>query len=252
VTLELTILGSAGSHTWVGRMCSGYLVRHEGTHLLLDAGNGSTGNLQRLLPLRDLDAIAISHRHVDHCADLIGCFYNLRFDPEVERRMPLYAAPGVHEMLTGWMSADSAMAFDDVYDHTEVADGSRATVGAMELTFAHSVHPTPAVSTRIEVPGATLVYSGDSAGGPDLVRIARDADLLLCEATWAGDVSDLPPGIHLTGREAGEVAREAGVQRLVLTHIAGGTDRDAVRAEAEETFGGPVDLAEDLECYEIG
>lgn len=252
MTPELTVLGCAGSHPGPGRLCSGYLVRCGATSVLLDAGNGSTANLQRYLALRDLDAIVISHRHVDHCIDLIGAFYALRFDPEATRRLPLYGAAEVHDTLTGLMSADSAMTFDEVFAHTQVGDGDELDVGPCRLRFAHSVHATPAISTRVEVAGTTLVYSGDSAGGPDLVRIAEGADLFLCEATWAGDAQDYPPGIHLTAREAAQVAVDAGVGRLVLTHIAGGTDRQRVLAEAQEVFDGPVELAEDLAVYRLG
>jgi ribonuclease BN (tRNA processing enzyme) len=252
VSIELTVLGCAGSHPGPGRLCSGYLVRSGDTSVLMDAGNGSTANLQRSMALRDLDAIVISHRHVDHCVDLIGAFYALRFDPAFGRRIPLYGADEVHETLTGLMSADSAMAFDEVFDHTRVGDGDELSIGPLRLRFANSLHAAPAVSTRIEVDGATLVYSGDSAGGPDLVRISEGTDLLLCEATWAGDPNDYPPGVHLTGREAARIAAEAGVGKLVLTHIAGGTDRQQVLREAREVYDGPVELAEDLAVYRLG
>lgn len=252
MSFELTVLGSAGSHTLAGRACSGYLVRAGDTHLLLDAGNGSTANLQRLIPVADLDAVVVSHRHIDHCIDLVGCFYNLRFDPAFDRRLSLYAPAEVHRTLTSVMSADSAMRFDDVFDHREVGPGDELTVGAAHLSFAHSVHPPPTVSTRIEVDGRTLVYSGDSAGGPELVAIARGADLLLCESTWTGDAADYPPGIHLTARGAGRIARDAGVGKLVLTHLTGGTDPDLALREAGEVFDGPVELAQDLATHRIG
>ncbi|MEX2549682.1 MAG: MBL fold metallo-hydrolase [Nitriliruptoraceae bacterium] len=249
--LDLTVLGCAGSHTGQGRMCSGYLLETQGTRLLIDAGNGSTGNLQRFSAVRDLDAVVISHRHVDHCIDLIGCYYNLRFDPGFDRRMPLYAASGVHELLTSLLSGDSPMTFDDVYAHQEVGHGDRIEVGAIPIRFARSWHPVPTVSMRIEVEGVTLAYSGDSAGGEDLVEIARGADLFLCEATWTGDAADYPPGIHLTATDAAKLAKEAGVGRLVLTHLAGATDRDRVLAEARAHFDGPVELAEDLAHYHL-
>ncbi len=247
--LELTILGSAGSHPGVGRACSGYLVRSGGTAVLLDAGNGSTANLQRSVAYRDLDAVVISHRHVDHCIDLIGAYYALRFDPSLARRIPLYAAAEVHELLTGLLSRDTALAFDEVFEHLEVSAGDHLEIDALTLRFAASVHTAPTVSTRIEIGGRSLVYSGDSAGGPELVELARGTDLLLCEATWAGDPADYPPGMHLTGTGAGEIAREAGVGRLVLTHVAGGTDRAQVLAEARAAFTGPTELAEDLHTY---
>jgi len=251
VVLDLTVLGCAGSHTGVGRMCSGYLVEAAGKRILLDAGNGSTGNLQREHRLRDLDAIVISHRHVDHCIDLIGCYYNLRFDPDHAGRMPLYAAAEVHELLTGLLSGDAPMSFDDLFAHQEVGHGDHIQIGEVSLRFARSVHPVPTVSTRIEVGGVTVVYSGDSAGGPDLVEIARGADLLLCEATWTGDAADYPPDIHLTATDAAKVANEAGVGRLILTHLAGATDREQAMAEAAAVFDGTVQLAEDLFRYRV-
>lgn len=249
--MRLTVLGCAGSHPGVGRVCSGYLLQASGTSLLLDAGNGSTANLQRHVAIRDLDAVIASHRHVDHCIDLVGAFYALRFDPAFDRSIPLYAAAEVEATLAGLLSADSAMAFGEVFAHQQVGHGDRIEVGPMLCSFARSLHPPPTVSTRIEVDGTTVVYSSDSAGGDDLVDIARGADLLLCEATWAGDAEDHPPGVHLTGRGAAHIAKEAEVGRLVLTHIAGGTDRDRVLAEAREVFDGPVELAEDLAVYDL-
>lgn len=251
MAIDLTVYGCAGSHTGVGRMCSGYLVEAAGRKILLDAGNGSTGNLQREHRLGDLDAIVISHRHVDHCIDLIGCYYNLRFDPDHTGRIPLYAAAEVHGLLTSMLSKDAPMSFDDLFAHQEVGHGDHVQIGEVSLRFARSVHPVPTVSTRIEVEGVTLVYSGDSAGGPDLVDIARGADLLLCEATWTGDAADYPPDIHLTATDAAKVANEAGVARLVLTHLAGATDRERTMAEAAAVFDGTVQLAEDLVRYRV-
>jgi ribonuclease BN (tRNA processing enzyme) len=252
VDLQITVLGSAGSHTGVGRVCSGYLVQAGGTSVLLDAGNGSTANLQRHLPLRDLDAIVISHRHIDHCIDLIGGFYALRFDPAFAgRQLPLYAAAEVYDTLTGLLSGDSQMAFGEVYDHQQVGHGDQIEVGPLALSFASNIHPPPTVATRIEVGGSVLVYSADTAGGDALVEHARGADLFLCEATWPGDAQDWPPGIHLTGRGAGAVATQAGVKRLVLTHIAGGSDRQQILREAGETYDGPIELAEDLTTYTV-
>lgn len=252
MTFELTVLGSAGSHTLAGRMCSGYLVRAGATRVLMDAGNGSTANLQLELEIRDLDAIVVSHRHVDHCIDLVGCFYRLRFDSQARGRIPLYAPAEVYATVAGVMSRDSAMELDEVFDHHEVGHGDQLQIGDMQLTFARSIHPPPTVSTRVEVGGRVLVYSGDSAGGRELVEIARGADVFLCEATWVGDAADFPPGIHLTARGAGEVARDAEVGRLVLTHLTGGTDPDRALEEATAVFPGPVTLAQDMETYAIG
>ncbi len=249
MSLSLTVLGSAGSHPGVARACSGYLVRAGDTAVLLDAGNGSTANLQRYLPFTALDAVVVSHRHVDHCADLVGAFYALKYGRQRAAPLTIHGAAEVGDALTRWLDADSEHEFSDVFDVRDVAGGDEVTIGALALRFADSVHPVPAVSTRITHGDRTIVYSGDSAGGDDLVEIARGADLFLCEASWTGDIADYRAGIHLTATSAAEIAAEAGVGRLVLTHITGAADRPTILREARAVFDGPVELAEDLTTY---
>lgn len=249
--MQLTVLGSAGSHTGPGRACSGYLVTADGTRLLLDCGNGSTAELQRHVAFDVIDAVVITHRHIDHCADLIGMFYALKFHPEGPRALDLYAPPGVVAMLTGLLSEDSRMDFHSVFRCHELAPGDRVSVGPLALEAFHSVHPVPTVSLRIVDGDRTLVFSSDSAGGPELVTAARGADVFLCEATWQGDAAQWPEGIHLTAREAGAIATEAAVGRLLLTHVLGSADRQVSLEQAGETFRGALELAEDGTTYEV-
>lgn len=250
MTLELTVLGCAGSYTGVGRACSSYLVRSGDTRVLLDAGNGSTANLQRFIGFADLDAIVISHRHVDHCIDLVGAYYALKFGPSpISQPIPLYGAPEVKEAMTNFMRWDTDMDVADVYACETVVGGDEVEIGPLRLSFADAVHLTPAISTRVEVDGRSIVYSGDTSGLSELGELARGADLFVCEAAWSGDNEDHPPGMHLTARDAAVIAKEAGVGHLVLTHIIASTDRDLVLTEAQELFDGPVDLAEDLASF---
>jgi ribonuclease BN (tRNA processing enzyme) len=249
LAFELTVLGSAGSHTGPGAACSGYLFRADGRQLLVDCGNGSTANLQRFTRFEDLDAVLITHRHVDHCVDLIGMYYGLRFHPDGGKRIDLYAAGEVVDTLTSLLSTDSAFAFREVFDVHEVQGGDRLEVGPMQVALADSVHPVPTVSVAVEADGVRVVYSSDSAGGDGLRDFARGADLFLCEATWQGAADDHPDGLHLTARGAGRIASEAGVGRLVLTHVLGSLDREVSRAEASETFRGELELAHDLRSW---
>jgi ribonuclease BN (tRNA processing enzyme) len=251
VGFELTVLGSAGSHTGPGSACSGYLFRADGRQLLVDCGNGSTANLQRFTRFEDLDAILITHRHVDHCIDLIGMYYGLRFHPDGAKRIDLYAAAEVVDTLRSLLSSDSQLGFLEAFDVREVAGSDRFEVGPMRIELADSIHPVPTVSVSVEYDGVRVVYSSDSAGGEGLQRFARGADLFLCEATWQGDAGDHPDGLHLTARDAGRVAAAAGVDRLVLTHILGSLDREVSRAQASETFAGKLEVARDLSSWTL-
>ena len=244
--LELTVLGSSGSHTGPGRACAGHLLASEGATVMLDSGNGATANLQRHMDFADLDAVVVSHRHVDHCIDLVGMFYLLKFHPDGPRQVDLYAAPGVVDLLTGLLSGDSKMQFREVFRIHDIAAGDRFEVGGMDFELFPSIHPVPTVSARVRVDDTVFAYSADSAGGDDLLACARDADLFLCEATWQGDPAELPEGIHLTATEAGRLAEGAGVDRLVLTHLLGTLDRDRSLEEAADAFSGSdLTLADD-------
>lgn len=243
--MRLTVLGSSGTYTSPGQLCSGYLVRTDTTTVMVDAGNGSSANLQAEVDLAELDAIVISHRHADHCADLIGLHHAVKARGGDAGHIRLYSPPGVAQLIAELTSREAPYVFEDSFELQNVQPGDMFTVGDVRFHLFDSVHPVPTVSMRIEAEGRVLTYSADSAGGPELVRAAEDCDLFLCEATWQGDAMEYPPNIHLTAADAGRVATEARAKRLMLTHIAGHLDRHVSMAEAKETYDGPVELAMD-------
>ena len=95
-----------------------------------------------------------------------------------------------------------------------------------------------------------LSYSADTRPGDEIVEIARDADLLLIEATLPRPERTGVRG-HLTPEEAGEHAKRAGAKRVVITHISDELGDDWAREEAERGFGGPVEVAREGATYDI-
>lgn len=249
---EVVVLGCSGTRPGPGRACSSYLFRTPEANVLVDCGYGSTCNLQRIMAPEDLDAVVISHEHPDHCVDLIGMYYALRFHEDGPLSLDVHAPPGVGEFLSQMLSGDSQSVFSDVCHFHDVEAGDRLTFGDLEMHFYASLHPVPTISVRATHDGKVVTYSADSAGGSWLEEAARDADLFICEASWVGDPSGYPEGVHLTAGQAGDLARKAGAERLVLTHIWPQNDRERSRREASETYGAPVDLADDGQLWQVG
>jgi ribonuclease BN (tRNA processing enzyme) len=247
--VQLTVLGCSGTFPSPTSPCSGYLVEHDGFRLVLDLGAGALGSLQRHVDLRSIDAVYISHLHADHCIDLVAYFYARRFHPDGALPiLPVYGPPGTAHRIHSAFE-EPVDGFHEVYDFREVRSGEFA-LGPFTVTNRRVNHPVECHALRVEADGKVLTYSGDTAACEEIVDLARDADLFLCEASWPS-VPTPPPGIHLTGREAGDHASRAGAKRLVLTHIMPFHDPQAMLAEAKETYDGHIELAAPGAVYAV-
>lgn len=243
--MRLTVLGCAGSFPGPDSACSAYLVEAAGHHLLLDFGTGSLSALQRYGDLRAIDTVLLSHLHCDHMLDACSYVVVRRYSPDGPYpRLPLYAPAGARHRIAQAYGVPEEGPIDDVYDfHTLDGTDGPLRVGPFTITAERVNHPVETYGFRIEHAGRVLAYSADSGMCPALHRLAAGADLFLCEASYL-DGRPNPPDLHLTGREAGEVAAKAGVGRLVLTHLvrAWGSEQ-ATYAAAAGAFDGPVELA---------
>ncbi len=243
--MDLIVLGCSGSGAGPRSAASGYLVRTAATSLVMDLGNGTFGALQRHMDPFELDAVVLSHLHPDHCADVSGLIVHRRYHPEGPGEVLPLHGPTESEVRLAVAyapSSDERVATDlsDVFAYRVFSDGP-ARIGDIALSSAPVDHPCEAYGVRLEHEGRSLVYSGDTGPCAELVALARGADVLLCEATWT-DRPDRPPGVHLSGKQAGEVAREAGVHRLLLTHVPAWGDGETLLAEARAVFSGPTEL----------
>ncbi|TAL26608.1 MAG: MBL fold metallo-hydrolase, partial [Frankiales bacterium] len=145
--------------------------------------------------------------------------------------------------------APPADGLQDVYDFREPGLGTHR-IGPFSVTAGQVNHPVECHGLRIEAGGRSLAYSGDTGESEVLVDLARDVDLFLCEASWA-HADDNPPGIHLSGRQAGEHAAKAAARLLLLTHVVPWVDELQVLREGSEVFGGPTELARCGVSYDV-
>lgn len=249
--MRLTIVGCSGSFPGPESPSSCYLVEADGYRVLLDVGNGALGYLARHIDINDINAVLLSHLHVDHCIDLCSMYVARTYFPGGDLpKVVVYGPGGTEDRLRGAYGVTAQPHLATVYDFVEWQDGSSYDIGPFRVTVALVAHPVPAYAIRVVHDGKVLAYSGDTGPCASLVEVARDADLLLCEASFLENV-DEPPDVHLTGRQAGEHARDAGVRRLVITHVPPWYEPAQLVAEARASFSGPVEAARSGASYEL-
>ena len=251
--MRLVVLGSSGTYPRPGGACNGFLIQEKGTNLVLDLGNGSLSNLLKTIDFTAIDAVVISHMHIDHFGDLYPLYYALRFHPDEPWGLRLLLPRGGLEVMGRLMSEDSRGYLVQVYSDEAIAPGRVYRVGDMELTFYPSRHPVESYSMRVEGEDWSLAYSSDTSACPELVEAARGADIFICEATMPADHSEEAERYgHMTAIQAGEAAEKAGARLLMLTHIWPSLDpRDAVE-EAKGVYSGRVFYAPEGETVHLG
>ena len=240
------MVGCSGSYPGPDSAASCYLLQaeHEGRtySLVVDMGNGALGALQRHLDLADVDAVALSHLHVDHCIDLTSYHVVRTYCPGGRLpRLPVYGPPGTSERIAAASGFADQLGVDEVFDFVDWVENQPVRMGPFTVTPTQVAHPVETYAMRIEHAGKVLVYSGDSGPSATLVEVAKGADLFLCEASFVEGPAN-PVDLHLTGREAAQHASRADVSRLLLTHIPPWHDPRRVLAEAEPEFPGRVEL----------
>lgn len=258
--MRLTVVGCSGSLPGPSSAASCYLVEADGVardgsrrtwRLVLDLGSGALGPLQRYTSTGDIDAIALSHLHPDHCLDMCGLYVALRYDPSGRRadRLPVHGPEGTAYRLAAAYGLPADPGMTGELDVRPWATGTAVTVGPLTVTPHAVLHPVAAFGVRVEGPAeddparrVALGYSGDTDACDGLTALAAGVDLLLAEASFH-EGRDTDRGIHLTGRRAGQAAAEGAVGRLVLTHLPPWNDPRRSMAEAGEVFAGPVELA---------
>jgi ribonuclease BN (tRNA processing enzyme) len=227
----------------------------------MDCGPGTAGRIALHVPVKQLDAVVISHLHPDHYFDLVALYYLQKYgEPRIDGRaprLPVWVPPGGRRFLDklGRLIAGREAMLEDVFDLNEYSAKNGTPIGSLAFTFHPVQHYVPSHAIRMTADGgATLVFSSDVAPCPQIVDAARGADLFLCETALLDASQDDPRHRgHLSAAEAGAVAREAAVRRLLLTHYRSGEKYEAHHLkQAGKTFEGPVELAREGETYVVG
>jgi ribonuclease BN (tRNA processing enzyme) len=241
--VKLTVLGASGTYPRPGGATNGFLVREKEACLALDLGNGCLSNLLKEVDLTGLDAVVVTHMHIDHFGDLYPLFYALRFDPDEPWGLRTIMPAGGLEFMGRILGEDSREYLPRVFACEPIVAGREFGVGEMALSFFPTRHPTEGYSVRLEGAGWTMAYSSDTSPCPGLDEAAAGADLFICEATLTSSYVEEASHGHLTSLQAGQVAARAGVKSLLLTHIWPAFDMQDILEEVKKVYKGKVALA---------
>jgi ribonuclease BN (tRNA processing enzyme) len=249
--MKLTVLGGAAAGGNPGQGCSGYLVQDGQTSVVLDLGPATLPQLRLHADFRTLDAIVVSHLHLDHVLDLLALRYALAYNPQPpQRRLPLWLPPGGLAFFSGLRRALAEAGEEDGYfadfAMAEYDPSSSLVIGSLTVRFTPTVHYVPCWAMRIadRKNDGDLVYTADTGPAADLAPFSRGSAVVVAEAAAAGGSAEpITARGHLTAAEAGLLAREAGAETLVLAHYWHERDPEGALQEARRVFGGRVELA---------
>jgi ribonuclease BN (tRNA processing enzyme) len=252
----VTILGSGTCVPSLQRSSCSVLMQVANTRLLFDSGPGT---MRRLLEadttIFDLNYVFYSHFHPDHSAELIPLIFATKYPDGNRRQTPLtiIAGRGFADFFAGlkavygkWIELAPGLLHFVELDNTlkDSGDFQDFTVESAPVE-----HNPESIAYRItSADGSSVVYSGDTDYSENLIELAKNTDLLICESAQP---DSLQVKGHLTPSMAGEIASRAGARKLVLTHFYPDCENVDLAQECRRTYDGPVILAEDLMQIEV-
>ena len=260
--MKITVLGCWAPYPRAGGACSGYLLEGGGVRIMLEAGSGTLSRLMQHVDFRTLDAVIVTHLHHDHYLDLFPLRHAIegaRLDGSRDKPLDLYIPPEPaveFSQMTDYHKAFQVFSIESLAE-AKITSGFTAKaldLGNLTLRFVATKHLLPGYAVSFQEIGGTsgkFVFSGDTAPTDQLTALAQAADLFLCEASGLDSDEKAMAEIHCTAGQAGEIARTAGVKRLLLTHFWPEYHLAELQRMAETKFGSGVDLASEGTTYYI-
>ncbi|VEN72848.1 Beta-lactamase domain protein [Candidatus Desulfarcum epimagneticum] len=254
----ISILGSGTCVPSLERAACCVLAKTGESKILFDLGPGI---MRRLLEdgvaIHEITHIFLSHFHPDHCAELVPFLFALKYPDFKKRSKPLSVIAGkgletffgrLQRAWGDWMAPDP-----DFFRLMELdLDGPgprRMAFPDFVLEWAPANHRPESAAFKItDAAGKSLVYSGDTDESENVMALSKNADVLVCESAMP---DDLKVDGHLTPSLAGEIARKAGLKRLILTHFYPECLQADPEGQARKTFGGDLIMARDLMRIEL-
>lgn len=249
--IQVTILGSGTCVPSLKRSACSVLVQTGGENLLFDAGPGTMHRLLKAdTTVFDISHLFLSHFHPDHSGELAPFLFSNKYPDGTRRKHSLTIIGGrglldffsrLTAVYGSWIELAPGLLTLVELDNRRQDTFTAPRFSIDSLPMAHN---DESLAFRVTSKfGKSVVYSGDTDETDNLVELAKDADLLICESALP---DELKIRGHLTPSLAGEIAKRSGAKKLVLTHFYPECDQVDVESQCRRTYGGPLLLAHDL------
>lgn len=244
--MNITPIGIWGGYPNKNEATSSFLIEQDGFRCLVDCGSGVLAALQNYMKLSELDAVIITHYHPDHVAD-IGVLQHAAMVgmqlKEWETPLPIYAH---NRDAAGFEN----LSYKGVTVGRELHVDTPVQLGPWEVSFCETVHPVYCLALRFTSNGKSAVFTADTAWKDELVEFSAGADFIAAESNLYEKYVGIIQG-HMSGRQAGELAEQAGVKRMVLTHLPQYGDLEEILESAKNAYTGPLEFAQIGKTYNI-
>lgn len=248
--MQLIVLGSGTSVPHPQRASAAFWLETNSGSILLDCGADATHRMAaEEVDWPNLDAIWISHLHLDHCGGLASLLFGLKWAPQTQdRKKPLkiLTCKGVDSLLKAIDASHDYGLFEQAFPielhECEVGSGEFTLIPGLQVRVFPTPHTRESLAIQLTDGSATLVYSADTGYSKELGHFAHGADLLILECSfWR----DKPTAKHLELEEAMRIAALAEPRKLMLTHLYPEWDGVDIEAKARELWPGTTVAARD-------
>ncbi|NRD73679.1 MBL fold metallo-hydrolase [Shewanella sp. VB17] len=277
--INIQTLGAGGPEIDDGLASSSFLVWINGkARIMVDAGGGSTLNFEKSMAnFNDLQAILLTHLHVDHSA-AIPVYIKAGFFTGRKTHLAIFGpnAGAGFPSTTAFISA----LFDDKQNsaYPYLSDNIREQASTDYLVIPHNVSPenavwqqalskdlsiaainvvhgpVPALAWKVIFKQCSVTFSGDMNGSSGhLVLLAKDTQLLVANNAIGQEAGRVAKNLHMTPKIIGEISQQANVHKLVLAHfmLRSVSKTDESRDIIKKSYSGEVELAKELEVIKL-
>ncbi|MFX1324113.1 MAG: MBL fold metallo-hydrolase [Promethearchaeota archaeon] len=220
--MNITFLGTAGGIIAANRSCPSILI---GKNILLDCGEGTTQKLIQVNSIDSIKTICLSHLHGDHFMGISSLLWYFMITGRREELTLIGPSPLKGTItkileLTNIPEALKSLPFKLRFIELTKSDGVVEVDNEFKINYAEMVHPVKTFAYRIEINGEIICYSGDTSPNQNLINLADNCDLFICESTFSDDQTQLANQYgHCTPSDAARIAKDAECKKLVLVHI---------------------------------